>query len=183
MKNLIEYKQEKQRQNSYKEASRIQEGFALTACSQIGGMNKQYEGHLAVQDVLSKIDAMNRMFELCLKDGSAQESGSKIVSIINNLYDLASIKMAEAKKQSQSYMQKAAGISLEEPATEIEEPPISEPSVEKPPIEEPEISLEPESPDEEEPMFDKYSPSEEEPETGELEAPSDSVEAPEEINL
>ncbi len=178
MQNLNEYKQKRQIQNSYKEASRIQEAFALSPCSSIGGAGRQqYEGHIAVQDVLSKIDAMNRMFESCIKDGSAQESGSKIMSIINNLYDLAGLKMAEAKKQSQDYMQKAAGIPAEEPVPEIEAPPVEDRPVESPPEVEPD-SEEIDSPDStaDDAMFDKYSPSEEEPEIS-----SDSDESPGEI--
>jgi len=178
MKKLQEYKQEKQRNNAYKEASRIQEGFALSTCSGIGRAGRQYEGHLAVQDVLSKIDSMNRMFESCVRDGSAQESGGKIISIIDNLYDLAQLKMAEAKKQAKDYMQKAAGIPAEEPVPEIEEP-VEPP--EEPPAEEPEVDLvEPEPSDEEgeEAMFSKFSPSDDEEELG---VPSDSAESPDEI--
>jgi len=121
IKNFNEYKQIKEKENAYLEASKIQETFALSLAAPIGsGDVKQYEGHIAVSDILAKIDAMTKMFENNLKNGTQQQSGEKIINIIDNLYDLAQIKMAEAKRQAREYMQKASGISLQPSVDSLE---------------------------------------------------------------
>lgn len=111
-KDFKEYKKNRRLTDAYTEAGKIQEALALTVIQAGNGDNKEYEGHLAVNDVLNKIDAMIRMFERSIQDNNFQESSGKITEIICNLYDLAQIKMAEAKKQAKSYMEKATGIPV-----------------------------------------------------------------------
>ena len=95
------YKKQLKMTKAYEKAGEIQEALALSMCPASGkNSEKQYEGHIAVSDVLNKIDAMVRMFERSLQDNDDQDSSAKIIEVICNLYDLAQIKMAEAKKQA-----------------------------------------------------------------------------------
>lgn len=104
------YKKTLDMQKAYTEASKIQEGFALTSLGCVSGPAKPYEGYISVQDILSKIDSMVSIFESAIQNKDEQSSITKIVEIINNLYDLAQLKLAEAKRQSTDYMNKTAGI-------------------------------------------------------------------------
>ena len=118
-KDFKEYKHHRKIAEAYEKAVEIQEAIALTICQPNGDV-KEYEGHLAVSDVLNKIDAMVRLFEKSIQDSDFQDSSGKVIEIICNLYDLAQIKMAEAKKQAKSYMEKASGTSVEDvPEEEI----------------------------------------------------------------
>lgn len=124
-KKFEEYKKNKQITEAYEEACKVQESLALTVIRDGNGRcNKEYEGHIAVNDILNKIDAMVRMFEQSIKNNNFQESSYKITEIICNLYDLAQIKMIEAKKQAKAYMEKATGIRA--PQEEIEDVPERE---------------------------------------------------------
>lgn len=141
-----EYKKAKDLKESYQQAALIQENFALSMAPQVGvnpANKKQNEGFVAVQDVIAKIDAMTRMFDTSVQENSADPSAQKVSEIIINLYELAAIKLNEAKKRAQDYMNKVSGV----PETP-EEP-------------EPEESGAPESPmnrDDEEPEEDENPP-------------------------
>jgi len=131
--NFKEYKKNKQIVEAYEEAGKVQESLALSMVRGLGRYgdgrcvdvlyNKEYEGHMAVSDILNKIDAMVRMFERSMKDKNSKESSSKIIEVISNLYDLAQIKMIEAKKQARLYMEKAAGVKIpqEEPEDSLDQ--------------------------------------------------------------
>lgn len=135
-----EYRKTKRQKESYKKASEIQEAFALTSASPCGAgisvSQDQGRGHLAVSDVLNKIDAMARMFESGAmdKNGDFEASAEKIISIVEDLYDLAQIKLAEAKKQAGEYMRKASGVSSQVVPAEVvpDETPAEEPAPEEP---------------------------------------------------
>lgn len=109
--NFNEYKKNKSMKDAYRESVKIQENFALTSMSIGSTFSKPYEGHIAVSDIISKIDATTRMFETYMKDDSFSESIPKIINIIENLYDLAQVKLTEAKNKAIEYMQKASGQS------------------------------------------------------------------------
>lgn len=130
--NFQDFKRVKKLEESYKVASSIQEGFALTGVSACGvPEKKEYEGHLSVADVLGKIDAMTRMFENNIRDKESSEEAGKIIDVIENLYDLAQLKLNEAKRQACDYMKKTAGVEeIPEPSMEME--PESEFSSEEP---------------------------------------------------
>lgn len=114
MKNINEYRKELKMKNAYKEASDIQENLALASASFIGtGDSRPNQGFLAVQDLLNKIDAMNKMFESTAQQQNNSRAINKIIDIIDSLYELAQIKLIEARKQSESYMRKASGVMSE----------------------------------------------------------------------
>ena len=111
--NFNQYKKNKSMQDAYRESVKIQENFALTSISAGGTFAKPYEGHIAVSDIISKIDATTRMFESYMKDDSFAESIPKIINIIDNLYELAQVKLTEAKNKAIEYMQRASGVESE----------------------------------------------------------------------
>ncbi|MFW5794890.1 MAG: hypothetical protein ACOCV1_05360, partial [Bacillota bacterium] len=138
-KSLNEYKKIKSRENSYKEAVRLQEMMALSFKPQL--QDNPAEGFMAVQDVLNKISAMNKMFDSCVnnKNGNNIKSSEKIIDIITDLYELAQIKLSEAKKQSESFLRKSAGLpdtdsSIEEPISDEPEESESEPEITRPDV-------------------------------------------------
>jgi chemotaxis protein histidine kinase CheA len=108
-----EYKKAKDLKESYQQAALIQENFALSIAPQVGvnpATKKQNEGFVAVQDVIAKIDAMTRMFDAAIQENSSDPSAQKVSEIIVNLYELAAIKLNEAKKRAQDYMNKITGV-------------------------------------------------------------------------
>jgi len=159
-KDFNEYKRNRTIKESYEQASKIQEALALAVIRPREG-REEYHGHLAVNDVLNKIDAMVGMFENAIQGSEFQESSGKIIEIICNLYDLAQIKLAEAKKQAKTYMEKASGTRIPDvagPEGMPEDIPDEPDSVEQPgndergitfktrgPMQPPEEELEPDS--------------------------------------
>lgn len=110
VKKFDEYKRDLAREQAYKYATQIQENFAL-AIHGAPDDEKQYEGHISVMDVMNKIDAMVKMFEKTIVKNPTDKSAQKIVDVVESLYDLASAKLHEAKKQCSSYMKKASGVT------------------------------------------------------------------------
>lgn len=104
-----DYKKNKELRDAYYNACKIQEGFALAAITSEIQQEMEYEGHLAVSDVLNKIDSMIRVFEKYLNDNSYKITSEQMINIIENLYDLADIKLCESKNKCLKYMKKVSG--------------------------------------------------------------------------
>lgn len=107
-----EYKKNKSLKKAYNKACEIQEGLALATLiksQQDEVPEQEYEGHLAIYDILNKIDSMIRCFEKYLDNNSYRMTSEQMINIIENLYDLADIKLCEAKTKCLKYMSKISG--------------------------------------------------------------------------
>lgn len=131
MKNYKDYKKEKSMTEAYRLASSVQENYAFISNLNAPKKDNKYEGHLAVIDVLNKIDAMIRMFECSMKDKSATESNQKMTQVISALYELAQAKLIEAKTECIKYLDKTTGIPSNG-TTELTPSPSSEVPAEEP---------------------------------------------------